>query len=402
MTRTSIHEITQTLAKYLVADESMFDEMAALGINPADWPEGRAREIAINYGQLRAKNGHSFAAHMLAKDAAMVSIHPDVPLDSGALRAIYHQELKTFRARRLADRLSIARVGEIDSIVDEYLSQKSEGIRLYNFGEEIPNLIRENEAARAEGRSRVEIPGWERLSEMIGGFNPGRVSLLLAETGFGKTNLSLSIARSAAEVGPVLCINMEMMGHDLGDKLLMGSTKTNYENYKNGAYRSDAIDQAHKKFLKNKLIYTDGRSMSIQEIFGLARRQKVAGGLFALFVDYDQKIKLPISRDLPEWKALQVAVQDLEDLAKQLGIYIMLMSQSNEDGDPSGSKRSKNPATTVLRFYVADGKPVVQAIKNRFGPKDAAIEVEYVAAQSYVAEKGPAVIGVLKKEGRLS
>jgi KaiC/GvpD/RAD55 family RecA-like ATPase len=384
---TDFRRLTETLAKFLVARPEFMDFMLSIGVDVADWPEGRPRRIAETYLSLREKENHDYAVHVLAQDARTLQADLSVPLDPGALRVIYRQAEKTYRTKLLADRLSIAEPAEYDSLIAQYQSAQTRGVKLFSLAEQFKPILESNERARAEGRAIVKIPGWDSLSEAIGGFNPGRVSLLVADTGFGKTNLSANLARAAAKVGPVIFINMEMMAQDLGEKFLLGATRTSFGQFKQGQVNPDRILGAQRELTGRRLLYTDGRTLSVQEIFALARQEKNQHGLFMLFIDYDQKLRLSLGRT-EEWKALQIAVEQLEELAKELSIYVLLMSQSNEEGNPSGSRRMKHAASTVLRFHSPEGKTVIQAIKNRFGRHNAAVEVNYEADKAFVEEVG--------------
>lgn len=393
--------LTETLAKFLIAKPDFKDFLLSIGVDVADWPDSKAKRIAETYLALREKENHEYALHVVADDARYLKSNEAVPLEPGALKVIYAQHRKVYRAKRLADELALAEVDQYDALISEYQQDQVKGIQVFNFIEQIKPLIQATESAAKEGRAVVAIPKWERLSTMIGGFNPGRVSLLVADTGFGKTNLSANLARDASKVGPVLFVNMEMMPEDFGDKLLMGVTRTDFSTYKSGNLDLRKASFAVDELRNRKLFYTDGRALSIDQIYAVARQTKTKHGLFILFIDYDQKIKLRTSRDLPEWKALQIAVEQLEELAKYLEIYVLLMAQSNDEGNPSGSKRSKQPASTVLRFYRNDGKTIVQAIKNRFGRHNAAIEVKYEAERALVYEVDYARTDAFEKDGRL-
>ncbi|MCM2282015.1 MAG: DnaB helicase C-terminal domain-containing protein [Bdellovibrionaceae bacterium] len=398
MIRTSFFDIIETIAKAIIADPTFWDQICVVGINPSEWPESNARKVAVAYAKMRDRNGHEFAAHMLAADANSLRFNDLLPLEVEVLAPIYHEQQKVFLAQRLAQKLIAARADQIDGLIGEFLMGQASGIQVTNFGDAIPDIVRKNQDAIDRKESIVRLPDWEILSDMIGGFNGGRVGLLVADTGFGKTNLSLSLARCACRIGPSLFVNMEMNEQDIGDKLLMGATGTAFRDYKRGQYKHDAIAQVHKEMLSRRLLFTHGKALSLNEIAALARKEKSTQGLFMVFVDYDQKIKLNTSREIPEWKALQLAIESLEELAKELNVFILVMSQSNEEGDPSGSRRSKNPSSVVLRFYKANEKPVIQTMKNRFGPVGTAVEVEYQADQASVREKS---VVVMAKPGEM-
>ena len=137
------------------------------------------------------------------------------------------------------------------------------------------------------------------------------------------------------------------------------------------------------------LLVTNGKSLTLDNIKGLARVEHGKSPLGLIIIDYDQKIELSTTRDIQEWKALQIAVASLEELAKELGIYILLFAQeSSEEGRISGSFRSTFSAATVMRFFRhKDGNDYILAdLKNRFGPIGEGVRVKYSPDTSLVKE----------------
>lgn len=382
----NIHPLVDTLTYQLIGRPDFADIIQVMGIDPKDWPDGRTKTMAQTYLALREQHNHDYAAHILAKDAIKLKPDQEIPLEPNALTVYYRDALREFRVKRFADRLSLSDSRHYDSLLSEFFVQQTTGIEVFNFGDQIKRLAAATVDAAAEGRGKVTIAGWPLLSWRIGGFNPGRLTLLVAETGFGKTNAAQALARAASQTGSVLFVNMEMMADDLGDKFLLGATGMSFDDYKTGKLNFEAIQQAEKEFSTKRLLYTGGRPLSVRDIYSLVRREKAGEGLFMVFVDYDQKISIQTSRDVQEWKALQMVVSQLEDLAKEAQIHVMLLAQANAEGDPSGSKRSKYGASTVLRFYKDKGQFLLRAVKNRFGQKDAAVVVKYDPSRATLAE----------------
>ena len=225
---------------------------------------------------------------------------------------------------------------------------------------------------------------------MIGGFNPGRVSIVSAHTGFGKTNLALNLAIRAAKTMTVGIVNMEMIDTDIMDRLFaIESRKTHDQVAKGDVDWSHMIDFFSNDIPK-KMFFTDGKNLSINEIYSYAYRLKKDKNLSILFLDYDQKIDLHLDNRTPEWKALQLAVHAIESMAKELNIHVLMLSQASDEGTPSGSKRSMYPTSVVLWFTkdIKGEKFILRPIKNRFGPTSMSIDLEYKPEMSLIYEKG--------------
>ena len=379
-------ESCESMARMCVAKAEYWDFFQAIGVKLKDWPEGNAKKILETYAELRETHGHSYAQHVTIKDALRLKDSESIPSDISALKSAYKEALRSFKRQRFAEAVSISSPNEVDSLIENYLQQKTEQVDVIEFRTVANDLYKNAIKLSKKKLSKVEIPNWPVLSNMVGGFNPGRVCIVTASTGFGKTNVALNLAREASKEHGVLFINMEMMAKDLGERILLGALDASMRQITSEHYVPDS--GRYEQIADLKLYYTDGKSLSIQEIYGLARSYKRTKKIKMMFVDYDQKIALSVSRETPEWKALQIAVEQLEELAKEIEIHITLLAQANDDGGLSGSRRSSFPASTVLRFYETNGKKVLQATKNRFGVHNAMVEVMYQPEKSLVRELG--------------
>ncbi len=253
-----------------------------------------------------------------------------------------------------------------------------------------------------ENKERVIIPGFEMLSKMIGGFNFGRVVMLLGETGFGKTNLAINLLIRAATRSKCLFINMEMPLEDITNRLVVLATQKSFKELYAGNITYDSAVYDLKSYGDN-LKFTEGFSLTLQSIESLMRKEKT-NGLDFVVIDYDQKIDLTISRNIPEWKTLQVAIQRIEDLSKELEVCVILLAQVNREGSVSSSHRATFTAHTILNFKGNDaqtvyksGNALIAAEKNRHGKKDQACVVHYNDENLNITELG--VIHYKKPDG---
>ena len=172
----------------------------------------------------------------------------------------------------------------------------------------------------------------------------------------------------------------------------MSGAEIDYKDYKKNIVDKknlDRIAEFYGKIIDKKIYFSKGKGLSTSEIFSICRNHKKNSGLDFIVVDYDQKIVLNTSKEMPEWKALQIAIESFEALAKELQCYVLILAQESAEGDISGSRRSKFPASTVLRFYKDESEQfLIEALKNRFGARNERVEVEYVPQKNIAREKG--------------
>lgn len=380
-----MRELTKSLSALMIQSESFYYMAKSIGIDHEDWPADESRELVSEFEQLKGKHNFNFAAHeMLGKVKGRYT--KEISFDKNILSEQYEKKLDEFRAKMVGEML--IRSPELSrEIMVDYLLKKRGKKTVVNLKESIKGLAQENERRIAEGKSVVKIKNWEYLSQTIGGWNPGRVGLLTAATGFGKTTLAVNLALNAGASMDVLCVNMEMMVQDFGERFIMAGSSIEFNDWRSGEYDVKRLSNFASNGALERIWFTDGSCLSIDRIYSMALERKRTG-LDFMIVDYDQKIDLKMPRGTPEWKALQVAIQELEEIAKELEIFILVMSQSNDAGDPSGSKRSKYSAAVVLNFYRNDdGNVLIKAMKNRFGKQGVCIECNYRPEKSFVEEQ---------------
>lgn len=384
------------IARWLWDDEGVLPKLQSWKIRFEDWPRGEARSAAEHYEKLRTEKGHTYAA-IRTEEEFDKRLAKNVRLpDEESLRRLYFEAANQATAVELGKMLVKYPERGLELVREaRWLEPNGE---ISHFGSITDKVLDRNAVAELTGKSVIEIPNWPCLSNAIGGFNPGRVGILVADTGFGKTNFAASLALDASSELSTLFCNMEMIPHDFAEKLVMSAGELGYREVKHiTQFTRTVYERVQAEHINRRLFFTDGTTLSIWDINQKVVETKTRHGLDLLIVDYDQKIELKTSRETPEWKALQIAVESLESIAKEYEIYVLLLAQAAQDdgksrGRLSGSRRSTFPASTVMSFYRdedEDGQPVlVEAVKNRFGPRGVKVRVNYRPEVAKVQEVG--------------
>jgi KaiC/GvpD/RAD55 family RecA-like ATPase len=382
-------DLLKFITRNMILDESFLDFCLVSKIDPKKWPDCNVKLIALDYISMREKESHAFAAVQTSGHLGDLDGSEEHPTDSQLLRAYYEILLQEFNAKSLAQKI-LANPADVEKHISEYQSCKSED-ELVLFASKFEDVVLESIRLTESGEALRVLPDWPTLSLKIGGFNPGRVSMLMAATGFGKTTFAINLALSSSKKFSTIYFNMEMIMQDFAEKLIMAGAGIDFKTYKQKINTNEIkikVGNFYADIIKQKLFFSKGRSLSTQEIFAICRRCKLTHGLDFIIVDYDQKILLNTDKNTPEWKALQVSMEAFESLAKELNCHILILAQEGSEGEISGSRRSKFPASTVMRFYEDDGLFIVEAVKNRFGKKSDKVEVEYVSEKGFVKEIG--------------
>jgi replicative DNA helicase len=273
-------------------------------------------------------------------------------------------------------------------IVKQFAAKKDSQTETTSLLQSVDKEIEKHNANIKSGKNEIKITHWEKLSEMIGGFNPGRIFVITAVSGLGKTNIATNIALSALNNFPVFYFNMEMITSDLMHRILMSRAELsrnqwNSDNFatgleKLGKWYSAALNKG------NDLLLTNGKSLTIQNIISEIIVQKEKNNLGLFVIDYDQKILTEGKFD--QWKELHQAVEEIEEIAKLCEVPIILIAQADDDGKIKASKRIVQSATAHLDFRKENDKYILQAKKNRFGKHNAAIVINYFPDKSLCTE----------------
>lgn len=370
-------EMVRDLAYWSIVDEKIELEKYA---NIDDWDNGLAKEVVVEF-KTYLQNGYTraYARHLIQDKLSQ--------LKSNGFRLPEHfvDEYKDLVLQRRALRLASEIIHDPEKVELHYQKFQTTGgfEYLVNFKENTSSALESFKKRILERKTKISIKDWPMLSECVGGFNGGRVGLITAMTGFGKTNLAVSLITSAAKSGNVLYVNQEMSKEDFYFKILSSKLELSLDELE----KNYELLLELKEKLPENIYFTVDKSFSSNEIISYCAKVKP----WFVVVDYDQKLDMRVSKEIPEWKALQIEVEKLEQMAKQMNIFVLMLSQEGSDGDVAASKRSKNPATFVLRFHREEigevSKNLITCIKNRFGPNDFCIEVNYQPEKSLVKEE---------------
>ncbi len=229
----------------------------------------------------------------------------------------------------------------------------------------------------------VVIPEFELVSKLIGGFDPERITFLLAKSGYGKSVMAMTLALAAAKRMAVGYMNLEMGLKDIAKRVAVMRSKGNtWANLH--ANQIESLGEAPRFEFR----ISDGQELHVENIIAWARAYKRMNPSFGLLViDYDQKMEVDTSRDTPEWKALHKAVRELETVSKVLKIHVIIVAQFNRQGEIAASFRTLNSAHSVLRFRDHDGGAIIEnSIKSRHAEYPCAVRLNYDRSASLISE----------------
>lgn len=182
--------------------------------------------------------------------------------------------------------------------------------------------------------------GMERFDEK-GGLQKSDLIIVAGETSQGKTSLALCMTRHAIENGAkVAFYSMEMTKEQLTARLLSAKTNIPANNilYSGSLAPSEIrmIDDARGKLPGENLFFDDKSTSNIDSILLSIRMLKMQKDIDGAVVDYLQILNVNSrSTSFSREQAMGDAARRFKNLAKELNIWIIALSQLSRDSNCS-------------------------------------------------------------------
>lgn len=226
---------------------------------------------------------------------------------------------------------------------------------------ELTDNINQNAAGMADiSGTRT---GFGKFDEASAGLHKSDLILIAAESSQGKTSLATNIAVNAAMTGEGVAIySMEMTRMQIAARMVASESGLSASQilYK-PLFDQQLIvaDQAMGKLARAKIYFDDRSTSNIDSIISSIRYLKKTEDISGAIVDYIQLLSINAQHGAREEQALGEYARRLKNLAKELNIWIIALSQLNRDRmNPvpndnrlRGSGQLKEAADTVMMIY---------------------------------------------------
>lgn len=184
--------------------------------------------------------------------------------------------------------------------------------------------------------------GFGELDRRSGGLQTSDLVIIAADTSMGKTSLAIKMAMNAG--CPVAFYSMEMKKEQIAARMISIETgvPANEILYSRlGASQITAIDKGVSQICENPVFFDDRSTSSIETILASIRMMKIKYGIKGAVVDYLQILNVNMKGANKEQQMGDVA-RRLKNIAKDLDIWVIALSQINRDRD--------NPAPSLSRL----------------------------------------------------
>jgi replicative DNA helicase len=197
-------------------------------------------------------------------------------------------------------------------------------------------------ARRAEGGGTIGVPtGLVKLDNLTGGFQKSDLIIIAARPSMGKTGVALSIARNAAidYKKAVAFFSLEMAAPQLVLRLISSEAKVDAHRLRTGDLKNDdwqRIVSTIHRLSEAPLYIDDSPALSIMELRARARLMKREHNIEMIMVDY---LQLMHAKAESREREISIISRGLKQLAKELDIPIIALSQLNRSVESRGDKR---------------------------------------------------------------
>jgi replicative DNA helicase len=190
--------------------------------------------------------------------------------------------------------------------------------------------------------------GFIDLDRMTGGFEPGQVIVIAARPGMGKSAIAMNIAEFVGverkdDFGDVIraakvvhLFSLEMSREELAERLLCSRAEIEIRNARTGMLTKNAPTEKIWPLalqLYPAPIYVDPTpGLKLHELRARMRRARTKHRVELFIVDYLQLLT-SVSRRAQESRVAEVGeiTRSLKELAKELGVPIILLAQLNRE-----------------------------------------------------------------------
>lgn len=241
--------------------------------------------------------------------------------------------------------------------------------------------------AKAESNGALTglATGFLDLDYYTDGLQPGDMTVIAAYPSTGKTALAINIAENVVlNLGlPVGVFSLEMTSVALVKRCLCSTARVNLRDVGAGdLVESDLpkLIMAASRLSRASIYFDDTSDLSIYELRGKARRMWQQYGIKLFVVDYLQLLNASGGPRKIENRQQEVAdiSSGIKNMAKELGVPVLVLSQLNDDGKLRESRAIGQDADGVWMLEEKDDEHKLWIRKQRNGPRNVCVNLTFL------------------------
>ncbi len=353
---TVVSEILRPETFYEPRNQKVFAAIQTLSLNEHPVDMLTVTEQLKRDGTLEEVGGEMYIYELTAPVASSAHVE-------------YHARIlaQKFLARQLISFASVIETKAFDESNDiEVVMQEAEGslfeLSQKNMRQDYTQIdpivkraveIMQLAAANTGGLTGV-ASGFTKLDEMTSGWQKSDLVILAGRPAMGKTSFALSIAKNIAVDNrvPTAFFSLEMSNVQLVNRLISNTCEIDSKKVMNGQLNEAEwarLDKNIRKLDGAPLYLDDTPGLSIFELRTKARRLVREKGVQIIMIDYLQLMNANGARFGNRQEEVSTISRSLKQLAKELDIPVIALSQLNRSVEQRDSNDGKRPQLSDLR-----------------------------------------------------
>jgi replicative DNA helicase len=185
--------------------------------------------------------------------------------------------------------------------------------------------------------------GFPLLDKITGGFQRSDLIVIAARPSLGKTSLAVNISENIAikENRSIAFFSLEMSKEQLVERMLCSLAKVDMQRLKTGYLRDEdwtRLTEAYGALYEAPIYIDDSPDVSLIDIRAKSRRLKIETNIELIIIDYLQLSRMETRVENRVMEISQIT-RGLKNLARELGIPIIILSQLSRAVDRRDDKR---------------------------------------------------------------
>lgn len=302
-------------------------------------------------GQLDKVGGMPFLAELVSAAAISgnATYHARVIREKSTLRRLAAASLKIRQDATEGHGAADVILSRSQKLLDEIQppTQQQAGASVADMWPEVIELV-------DKGGTRGPALPWVDLDQYLGGLVPGKLYVVGARPGVGKSMFGQSLAAHWADrhTKNVYLASFEMQAREVSMRLLSAKSAVQYSKMRAGECTEDEwakISRASQWEAARRIVINDDTSSTMATIRAGARELARRGELGLVIIDYAGLVT-PRDPKLPRQEQVAEVSRDAKRLAMDLNVPVVLLSQLNREvASRGGGQGTATPTLTDLR-----------------------------------------------------
>lgn len=365
------HEAEQSVIGGLMLDQEAWDDVSVI-VSPGDFyskihrtifeaitsvvASGRNLDLIMlqetleENGKLESVGGFVYLVEIMriVPSAANILAYAKIVKERALTRAMIAIGNEIVESGYSTQGRSVAEITDsFQSKLNSLVESGSSDDKPSNMNAALNNTLDKLEEAQARGGSITGLSsGYPDLDKMTSGFQPADMIVIAGRPSMGKTTIAMNIADHVAQTSGkhVMVFSLEMPEDQLTRRLLASNGMVSLTNLNNADLNDEdwgRLSMATGRLMQSKMLIDDAGGLTPAELRSRAKKANKENELGLIVIDYLGKLRVPSLAGNRNLEISEIS-QSVKELAKELNIPVIVLSQLNRGLEQRSDKRPIN------------------------------------------------------------